>query len=124
MKNLLFLLVLVTTTATAQLDLSAVNLVDDSTMVSVQKDTAYFLVETGVKQREGKEPVTLYRASLITVVGGQTYANLTSGIVTHKQMKEWLRSQRDGWIEGDIKKSQEIITQYQRLKAQINNLVK
>ncbi len=124
MKNLLFLLLLVSTTATAQLNLTSVNLVDDSTTVSVQKDTAYFLVETGVKQREGKEPVTLYRASLITVVGGQTYANLTSGIVTHKAMKEWLRSQRDGWIENDIARSQATIDQYKKLKTQINTLLK
>lgn len=98
------------------LDLSAVDIVDDSTMTEVQKDTVYFLVEHGVKERPNKTPVTLYRATLITVQGGQKQAALTSGIVTEKQLNEWLRAQRT-WIDADIKRSQEVVDRYKQLKG-------
>lgn len=104
------------------LDVSSVDLVNDSTTVEVQKDTVYFQIESGTKLRPGKPSVTLYRATLITVQGGQKQAALTSGIVTEKQLNEWLRAQR-AWIAVDIKRSQEIVDRYKQLKGQINTIL-
>ena len=104
------------------LDVSAVDIIDDSTTVEVQRDTVYFQIESGTKLRPGKPSVTLYRATLITVQGGQKSAALTSGIVTEKQLNEWLRAQR-AWINADIKRSQEIVDRYKQLKGQITALL-
>lgn len=124
MKYLILLLFLTPCLIQAQtLDVSKVEVVNDSTVAIVHPDTMYFLIETGTKAREGKSSIQLARATLIVVKGGQTYADLTSGIRTQRQVADWLKAQRDGWIEGDIKRSQAVVKQYQELKQAINEIL-
>lgn len=124
MKNLLFLLLLVSTTATAQLDLSKYQVVDDTTIVPVIQDTMFFLIETGAKQREGKEPITRWKATLITVKDGIIYEGNSSGIVPEEKMKTWLKEQRDSWIKNDIELSEKVVIKYKALRRQVNAIVK
>lgn len=124
MKYLILLLFLTPCLIQAQtLDVSKVEVVNDSTVAIVQPDTMYFIIETGTKAREGRASIPLARATLIVVKGGQTYADLTSGIRTQRQVADWLKAQRDGWIEGDIKRSQAVVKQYQELKQAINEIL-
>lgn len=124
MKNLLFLLLLVSTTASAQLDLSKYEVVDDTTIVAPIQDTMFFYVETGAKIREGKDPITRWKATLITVKDGIVYEGRSSGIVSKNKMKDWLKEQRDSWIKNDIELSEKTVIKYKELRRQVNGIVK
>lgn len=104
------------------LDLSSYDIVEDSLIVKALPDTSFFLIETGSKDRIGKQPLTRYKATFITRKGGQESRGVESEILTKKELEKWLQEQLI-WINNDINNSQNQLKERRANRDQIQAFI-